>query len=51
VQRRVAGRDGVVLQVRPDPGTDPDLVRALAVEVARALPPSPLKQYGRTVRS
>ena len=41
VQRRVAGRDGVVLQVRPDPGTDPDLVRALAAEVARALPPRP----------
>lgn len=41
VQRRVAGRDGVVLQVRPDPGTDPDLVRALAAEVARSLPPRP----------
>ncbi len=41
VQRRVAGRDGVVLQVRPDPGTDPDLVRDLAIEVARALPPRP----------
>jgi hypothetical protein len=41
VQRRVAGRDGVVLQVRPDPGTDLDLVRALAADVARSLPPRP----------
>jgi hypothetical protein len=39
VQRKVPGRDGIVLQVRPDPGTDADLVRALAVDVARALPP------------
>jgi hypothetical protein len=31
----------VVLQVRPDPGTDPDLVRDLAAEVARSLPPRP----------
>jgi hypothetical protein len=41
VQRRIAGRDGVVLQVRPDPGTDAELVRALAVEVARSLPARP----------
>ncbi|HEX3590344.1 MAG TPA: hypothetical protein VHV74_11980 [Pseudonocardiaceae bacterium] len=34
VQRSVAGRDGIVLQVRPDPGTDQDAVRALAVGVA-----------------
>jgi hypothetical protein len=37
VQRRVPGRDGVVLQVRPDPGTDADAVRRLAAEVARTL--------------
>jgi hypothetical protein len=37
VQRKVPGRDGVVLQVRPDPGTDADAVRRLAVEVARTL--------------
>lgn len=35
LQRKVAGSDGSVLQVRPDPGTDPELVRRLAVEVAR----------------
>jgi hypothetical protein len=34
VQRKVPGRDGVVLQVRADPGTDEDAVRRLAVEVA-----------------
>lgn len=37
VQRRVPGRDGVVLQVRPDPGTDPDSVRQLTEEVVRKL--------------
>jgi hypothetical protein len=37
VQRRVPGRDGVQLQVRPDPGTDADAVRRLALEVARTL--------------
>lgn len=37
VQRKVAGRDGYVLQVRPDPGTDPDAVRQLAVDVAAGL--------------
>lgn len=35
LQRKVPGVDGSVLQVRPDPGTDPELVRRLAVEVAR----------------
>jgi len=35
VQRAVAGRDGVVLQVRADPGTDADVVRRVAGEVAR----------------
>ena len=40
VQRKVPGRDGIVLQVRPDPGTDPALVRQLAVDVVRSLGPS-----------
>lgn len=34
VQRKVPGQDGVTLQVRPDPGTDPDAVAAVAAEVA-----------------
>jgi hypothetical protein len=34
IQRSVAGRDGIVLQVRPDPGTDQDAVRSLAEQVA-----------------
>lgn len=34
VQRKVPGRDGVVLQVRADAGTDADAVRAVAAEVA-----------------
>ncbi|MGD9527235.1 hypothetical protein [Pseudonocardia sp.] len=37
VQRKVPGRDGVVLQVRPDPGTDPGAVRRVAAEVGRTL--------------
>jgi hypothetical protein len=37
VQRKVAGADGTVLQVRPDPGTDPDAVRRVAGSVARTL--------------
>jgi hypothetical protein len=37
VQRKVPGRDGVVLQVRADPGTDPDAVRRVATEVGRTL--------------
>ncbi len=37
VQRKVAGRDGFVLQVRPDPGTDPAAVRQVAADAARAL--------------
>jgi hypothetical protein len=37
VQRKIAGRDGTVLQVRPDPGTDPALVAALTADVARSL--------------
>ena len=37
VQRTVAGRDGIVLQVRADPGADADKVRRLAGEVAQRL--------------
>ena len=37
VQRKIAGRDGTVLQVRPDRGTDPALVAALAADVTRSL--------------
>jgi hypothetical protein len=37
VQRSVAGRDGIVLQVRADPGTDPDMVRSLAAQVAEQI--------------
>ena len=38
MQRTVAGRDGVVLQVRADPGTDADVVRQVARAVAQRLP-------------
>jgi hypothetical protein len=38
VQRAVAGRDGVILQVRADPGTDADVVRQVARDVAKRLP-------------
>jgi hypothetical protein len=38
VQRKVPGRDGVVLQVRPDAGTDAALVARVAEDVVRALP-------------
>jgi hypothetical protein len=34
LQRKVPGRSGVVLQVRPDEGADLDLVRAIAADVA-----------------
>jgi hypothetical protein len=37
VQRKVAGRGGTVLQVRPDPGTDEAAVRQVAGDVARSL--------------
>lgn len=36
VQRKVPGRDGVVLQVRPDPGTDEAVLRQVVTDVARA---------------
>ena len=38
VQRTVPGRDGVVLQVRVDPGTDLDVVTDIAAAVAAQLP-------------
>ncbi|WP_018683109.1 hypothetical protein [Actinokineospora enzanensis] len=34
VQRKVPGQDGTVLQVRPDPGTDAGIARAIAEDVA-----------------
>lgn len=37
VQRKVPGRDGIQLQVRPDPGTDPAAVREVATEVAEKI--------------
>ncbi|WP_337826350.1 hypothetical protein [Pseudonocardia sp. UM4_GMWB1] len=41
LQRRVPGRDGLVLQVRPDPGTDPVAARRLAEGIAARLPEEP----------
>lgn len=37
VQRKVPGRDGSVLQARPDPGVDPTVVSAIAREAAEKL--------------
>lgn len=37
VQRKVPGRDGMVLQVRPDPGTDPAAARQVAADVVATL--------------
>jgi hypothetical protein len=37
VQRKVAGRDGILLQVRPDPGTDDAALRQVITVVARTL--------------
>ena len=37
VQRKISGRDGTVLQVRPDPGTDPGMVAQVASDVVRSL--------------
>ena len=39
VQRRVPGLDGVVLQVRADPGTAPGAVEAMVSEVLQRLSP------------
>ncbi|MCP2262449.1 hypothetical protein LX15_006186 [Streptoalloteichus tenebrarius] len=44
VQRRVPGRDGVVLQVRPDPGADRVVVVSTAAEVAERL--RQLREFG-----
>lgn len=42
VQRRIPGRDGVVLQVRADPGTAPGALETMASEIAARLPrPAP----------
>ncbi|GAA4662929.1 hypothetical protein [Amycolatopsis dongchuanensis] len=37
VQRKVPGRDGSVLQARPDPGVDAEVVAAIAREAAERL--------------
>jgi hypothetical protein len=37
VQRRVPGRDGIVLQVRADPGSDPEHVGKLAAALAEKI--------------
>jgi hypothetical protein len=37
VQRSIPGQDGIVLQVRADPGTDQAAVRSLAAQVARQI--------------
>jgi hypothetical protein len=37
VQRKVPGQDGIVLQVRPDPGTSEEAVERVAREVAAKL--------------
>jgi len=37
VQRSVAGVDGIVLQVRVDPGTEADVVSDVAASVAEQL--------------
>lgn len=39
VLRKTPGRDGVVLQARPDPGADPHAVAAIAREAAAGLRP------------
>jgi hypothetical protein len=40
VQRKVPGKDGTVLQVRPDPGTDEAALRQVVAEVAQKLRPA-----------
>jgi hypothetical protein len=37
VQRKIAGQDGTVLQARPDPGVDPEVVAAIAREATEKL--------------
>jgi hypothetical protein len=41
VVRKLPGVDGVVLQVRPDPGTEPEVVRSIAEEAAAKLAGGP----------
>ncbi|NIH84598.1 hypothetical protein [Amycolatopsis granulosa] len=41
VQRKLPGRDGVVLQARPDPGVDLEVVAAIAREAVEKLAPPP----------
>ncbi|MEQ3554689.1 hypothetical protein WIS52_29850 [Pseudonocardia nematodicida] len=41
LQRKVPGRDGLVVQVRPDAGTDVAAARLLAEGIAQRLPGSP----------
>jgi hypothetical protein len=36
VQRKMAGRDGIVLQVRADPGTDEEALKSLTAQVVAA---------------
>ncbi|MDQ4103515.1 MAG: hypothetical protein M3186_07335 [Actinomycetota bacterium] len=40
VQRRIPGRDGLVMQVRPDPGTEARALDAVAGEITARLPRS-----------
>lgn len=37
VQRKISGADGIVLQVRPDPGTDRDAVVSVTAQIADKL--------------
>ena len=37
VQRKISGADGIVLQVRPDPGTDRDAVASVTAQIAGKL--------------
>ncbi|WAL63988.1 hypothetical protein ORV05_23730 [Amycolatopsis cynarae] len=42
VQRKLPGQDGSVLQARPDPGVDSEVVAAMAREAAERLAPPPV---------
>lgn len=48
VQRRVPG-DGIVLHVRPDPGTDPEVVRAVAAGVGEKIRAGREAERSRTI--
>lgn len=41
VRRKLPGQDGTVLQARPDPGADAEVVAAIAREAAERLAPPP----------